>query len=198
MQTVSILFAGVGGQGIVLASRIVARCAFSAGYTVKESELHGMSQRGGSVISHVRFGDVVYSPLIPKGKAGFLVALEELEGLRYSYYLKPKGIVILNEKRVMPATVNPDTNPYPEDVKARLIGMGFQVDTLNALEVSKELGNPKVENIIVLGLLSQHLPMPLSAWEKTIHDSVPPRTLEINLKSFERGREIYRAFRMSR
>jgi indolepyruvate ferredoxin oxidoreductase, beta subunit len=198
MRTVSILFAGVGGQGIVLASRIVARCAFAAGYTVKESELHGMSQRGGSVISHVRFGEVVYSPLIPKGKAEFLVALEELEGLRYSYYLKPKGIVILNEKRVMPVTVNPDTNPYPEDVKARLIEMGFQVDTVNALEVSKELGNPKIENIIVLGLLSQHLPMPLSDWEKTIHDSVPPKTLEINLKAFERGREIYRAFRMSR
>ena len=191
MQTISILFAGVGGQGIILASRIVARCAFSAGYSVKESELHGMSQRGGSVISHVRFGDEVYSPLIPRGKAGLLVALEELEGIRYAYFLRPGGTVILNEKKVVPVTVNPETNPYPEDTKTRLAGMGLQVDAVNAIDVSKELGNPKVENTIVLGLLSRHLPLPISAWERTINESVPPGTLEINLKAFEKGREIY-------
>jgi indolepyruvate ferredoxin oxidoreductase beta subunit len=191
MQTISILFAGVGGQGIILASRIVARCAFSAGYSVKESELHGMSQRGGSVISHVRFGDEVHSPLIPRGKAGLLVALEELEGIRYAYFLRPGGTVILNEKKVMPVTVNPETNPYPAGIKERLAGMGLQVDAVNAVDASKELGNPKVENIIVLGLLSRHLPLPLSAWEKTIHESVPPGTLDINLKAFGRGREIH-------
>jgi indolepyruvate ferredoxin oxidoreductase, beta subunit len=191
MQTISILFAGVGGQGIILASRIVARCAFSAGYSVKESELHGMSQRGGSVISHVRFGDEVHSPLIPRGKAELLVALEELEGIRYAYFLRPGGTVILNEKKVMPVTVNPDTNPYPAGIKERLAGMGLQVDAVDALDVSKELGNPKVENIIVLGLLSGHLPLPLPSWEKTINESAPPGTLEINLKAFRRGREIH-------
>ena len=107
MDITSVLFAGVGGQGIILASSILAECAFNDGLMVKQSELHGMAQRGGSVISHVRFGKEVYSPLIPRGRADYLVALEELEGLRYNFYLKPGGVMILNKKRVIPPTADP-------------------------------------------------------------------------------------------
>lgn len=190
MGITSVLFAGVGGQGIILASKILAQCAFAAGYMVKESELHGMAQRGGSVTSHVRFGEEVYSPLIHKGKADFLVALEELEGLRYAYYLKPDGRVILNQRRIMPSSINPDSVPYPEDVKSQLEAMGFHVDEVNALEIAKNLGNPKGENIILIGMLSRYLPFPLSSWEMVIKESVPVKTIEINLTAFEKGREI--------
>jgi len=190
MDITNVLFSGVGGQGIILASKILTRCAFISGYSVKESELHGMAQRGGSVISHVRFGDEVYSPLIPKGKADFLVALEELEGLRYAYYLKPYGNVILNHRKVIPFTVNPASNPYPEDVKSKLISMGFHVDSVNAMEIANEMGNSKLENIIILGILSRYMPFTISAWEKTIRESVPPKTIEINIEAFKKGREL--------
>ena len=190
MGITNVLFAGVGGQGIILASKILAKCAFDSGYMVKESELHGMAQRGGSVTSHVRFGEEVYSPLIHRGKADFLVAMEELEGLRYAYYLKPNGKVILNQRRIMPSSIKPDSVPYPEDVKSQLEAMGFHVDEVNALEIAKNLGNPKGENIILIGMLSRYLPFPLSSWEMVIKESVPVKTIEINLTAFEKGREI--------
>jgi len=190
MEITNVLFAGVGGQGIILASKILAKCAFDSGYMVKESELHGMAQRGGSVTSHVRFGEEVYSPLIHRGKADFLVAMEELEGLRYTYYLKPNGRVILNQRRIMPSSINPDSVPYPEDVKSQLEAMGFHVDEVNALEIAKNLGNPKGENIILIGMLSRYLPFPLSSWEMVIKESVPLKTIEVNLAAFEKGREI--------
>ena len=190
MGIINVLFSGVGGQGIILASKILARCAFLSDYMVKESELHGMAQRGGSVTSHVRFGEEVYSPLIHKGKADFLVALEELEGLRYAYYLKPHGKVILNQKRVMPSFINPDGAPYPEDVEPLLKSMGFHVDSVNALEIANNLGNPKVENIIVMGILSRYMPFPLDVWETVVKESVPAKTIEINLAAFKKGREM--------
>lgn len=189
MKVTNVLFVGVGGQGIILASKIVAHCAFTEGLMVKESELHGMAQRGGSVVSHVRFGDEVYSPLIPKGKADILVAMEELEGVRSAHYLKPGGRVILNQRRIEPATVNPASSPYPEDVRSRLEAMGLRVDALNALEMAKSIGNLKVENIILIGALSRYLPFPPSLWERVIRDSVPPKTVGLNMTAFEKGRE---------
>ena len=190
MGITNVLFSGVGGQGIILASKILTKCAFVSGYMVKESELHGMAQRGGSVTSHVRFGEEVYSPLIHKGRADFMVALEELEGLRYAYYLKPDGKVILNQKRIVPSSINPAVAPYPEDVKSQLESMGFHVDSVNALEIATTLGNPKVENIIVMGVLSRYMPFPLAIWETVIKESVPPKTIEINLTAFNKGRDI--------
>lgn len=190
MGITNVLFSGVGGQGIILASKILAKCAFDSGYMVKESELHGMAQRGGSVTSHVRFGEEVYSPLIHKGKADFLVALEELEGLRYAFYLKPDGKVILNQKRVVPSSLNPAVAPYPKDVKSQLEAMGFHVDNVNAFEIANNLGNPKLDNIIVMGILSRYLPFTISTWETVIKKSVPVKTIEINLVAFGKGREI--------
>jgi len=190
METKSVLFAGVGGQGIILASKILAKCAFDSGFMVKESELHGMAQRGGSVVSHVRFGDEVNSPLIPVGKSDFLVSMEELEGLRYTYYLNPQSVVIYNVKKIIPPTINPETAPYPEDAKAVLVGMGFHVDEVNAPEIAREAGNPKTENIVLLGALSNYLPFTLSQWEKTVGESVPVKFTDINLLAFHKGREI--------
>ncbi len=189
MNITSILLAGVGGQGIVLASRILAKCAFSAGFMVKESEFHGMAQRGGSVISHVRFGEEVYSPLIPGGKADFMVALEELEGLRYSYFLKPSAQVILNSRQVMPSVIIPENSRYPENIRLKLESRGFRVEAVNALETAEELGNLKVENIILVGALSLYLPFTMEDWQKTIEESVPAKTIEINIKAFKTGRE---------
>ncbi|MEW6587312.1 MAG: indolepyruvate oxidoreductase subunit beta [Nitrospirota bacterium] len=190
MGIVNVLFSGVGGQGVILASRILAQCAFVSGYMVKESELHGMAQRGGSVTSHVRFGEEVYAPLIPKGKADFLVALEELEGLRYAYYLKPSGTVILNRKEVVPSSLNPEVAPYPKDVKARLEAMGFYVNSVDAFRIAESLGNPKLDNIIVMGMLSRYLPFTIAKWEKVIEEFVPVKTIELNLAAFRKGREI--------
>lgn len=190
MGITNVLFSGVGGQGIILASKILAKCAFASGYMVKESELHGMAQRGGSVTSHVRFGEEVYSPLIHKGKADFLVALEELEGLRYAFYLKPDGKVILNQKRVVPSSLNPAVAPYPKDVKSQLEAMGFHVDNVNAFEIANTLGNPKLDNIIVMGILSRYLPFTISTWETVIKESVPVKTIDINLVAFGKGREL--------
>lgn len=189
MGITNVLFAGVGGQGIILASKILTKCAFVSGYMVKESELHGMAQRGGSVTSHVRFGEEVFSPLIHRGKADFLVALEQLEGLRYSYFLKPDGTVILNQKKVIPSYINPPAT-YPADAKSELESMGYHVHTVNAFEIANELGNVKLENIIVMGVLSPHLPFTLSVWEQVIQESVPPKTIDINLTAFRKGRDL--------
>jgi len=190
MTVTSVLFAGVGGQGIILGSIALAKCAYLEGLMVKESELHGMAQRGGSVISHVRFGEEVYSPLIPRGKADYLVAMEELEGLRHVVYLKKNASIILNQRKMPPSTVTQNAAVYPEHVKSQLESMGFHVIALNALEIAKTLGNLKVENIILLGALSLHLPFAVSTWERVIRESVPAKTIDINLAAFMKGRTI--------
>jgi indolepyruvate ferredoxin oxidoreductase, beta subunit len=192
MNITSVLFSGVGGQGIVLASSILAKCAFLSGLMVKESELHGMAQRGGSVISHVRFGHEVFSPLIPKGAVDFLVALEELEGLRNSYYLKPSATIILNTKKIIPQSADPNINPYPEDAEKRLASEGFRVVAIDSLAIAKEVGNLKVENVIMVGALSSYLNFTFDTWEQAISESVPQKTVQINIEAFKKGQEITR------
>lgn len=188
METTSILFSGVGGQGIILASQLVSHLAFSLGYMVKESEVHGMAQRGGSVVSHVRFGKEVYSPLIPKGKTDFLVAMEELEGLRNINYLKPAGRVILNTRKIVPATASAKTIPYPDNIANQITSLGFTVDAIDAFGIAQKLGNQKIENIILLGALSKYLPFPQEAWEKIISEAVPQKTIALNLTGFNLGK----------
>lgn len=156
---------------------------------VKESELHGMAQRGGSVVSHVRFGTEVFSPLIPVGKADFLVAMEELECLRYTYFLKPGSRVVINMRKIQPPHLNPAT-PYPEDALSLLKTAGFPVDALNALEIAKDAGTPKAENVVLVGALSHYLPFDISVWEQTIRESVPEKFMEINLAAFHKGRNL--------
>lgn len=189
MPVTSILFSGVGGQGIILASKVLARCAFDCGYMVKESEMHGMAQRGGSVTGHVRFGKDVYSPLIPSGSADYLVVMEELEGLRNADYLKPKGRAIFNRRKVPPSFLKPGFD-YPEDIKFRLDSLGFQVKEIDALGMAKQLGNPRVENLVLLGALSGYLALPLSAWLRAVKESVPAKTIELNMAAFKMGRDF--------
>ncbi|MCE5312068.1 MAG: indolepyruvate oxidoreductase subunit beta [Nitrospiraceae bacterium] len=190
MATTSVFFAGVGGQGIVLGSKILANTAFSAGCMVKECELHGMAQRGGSVVSHVRFGEEAHSPLIPQGSADFLVVMEELEGLRYTCYLKPGATVVLNTKKIIPSTVTEGNASYPDDVPLLFKNMGYRVVSIDAAEIAKQLGNPKGENIVLIGALSAMLNFDENIWTDIIRQSVPQKTIEQNLDSFRRGREF--------
>lgn len=186
---INVLFAGVGGQGVILASAILSQAAFKNGYDVKDSELHGMAQRGGSVISHVRFGEVVYSPLIPKGKADYFVATEELEGLRYVGFVKKGGKVILNKRRTIPVTVSERT-PYPENVKQQMEALNLEVLEIDAPEIAKNLGSSKVENVILVGALSSFLPLSLEHWYEAIRELVPKKTIDINIEAFEEGRKF--------
>lgn len=188
-EVTNVLFAGVGGQGVILASAILSHAAFKNGYDVKDSELHGMAQRGGSVISHVRFGVVVYSPLIPKGKADYFVATEELEGLRYVGFVKKGGKVILNKRRTIPVTVSERT-PYPENVKQQMEALNLEVLEIDAPEIAKNLGSSKVENVILVGALSSFLPISLEHWYEAIRELVPKKTIDINIEAFEEGRKF--------
>lgn len=188
-DVVNILFAGVGGQGVVLASAILAETAFKNGYDVKDSELHGMAQRGGSVISHVRYGKIINSPLIPRAKADYFLATEELEGLRYAHFVKPKGKVILNRRKNEPVTVS-EKCPYPQNVKKDMEAMGLDVIEIDAPEIAKKIGSIKVENIVLIGALSSLLSLSLDKWQESIKEMVPPKTIELNLKAFEEGRRI--------
>ncbi len=188
-DVVNILFAGVGGQGVILASAILAETAFKNGYDVKDSELHGMAQRGGSVISHVRYGQTVNSPLIPRGKADYFVATEELEGMRYAHFVRPKGKVILNKRKTEPVTVSQNC-PYPENVKNNIEAMDLEVIEIDAPEIAKKIGSSKVENIVLIGALSSLLSLSFEKWQETIREMVPPKTIELNLKAFEEGRKI--------
>jgi indolepyruvate ferredoxin oxidoreductase, beta subunit len=190
MKITSVLCSGVGGQDIILASAILAKAAFIHGLMVKESELHGMAQRGGSVISHVRFGSEVFSPLIPRGGADFLVALEELEGLRNLHYLRSDGIIILNNKQIVPPSADQTNNPYPSDIVGSMEGEGFRVCTLDSLAIAREVGNLKVENVIMVGALSSFLEFPMNVWEQAISESVPQKTVLMNIEAFKKGRGI--------
>lgn len=184
-QTVNILLSGTGGQGIVLASRIIAMCAFKAGFEVKESEIHGMAQRGGSVIGQIRFGKKVNSPSIPLGTADLMLALEELEALRYLHYLREKATVILNHKQILPAGLEP--SQYPQDISERIKSKGYKVIDIKAEEVAKKIGSSKVENTILLGTLSLFLPFERDIWKEVLKEAVPEKFLELNIKAFEEG-----------
>lgn len=180
--------AGTGGQGIVLASRIVAQVAFQSGFDVKESELHGMAQRGGSVVGHIRFGKKVYSPAIPAGQADILVALEEMEAIRYLPFLKKSGKIIFNRKKITPAMA--EDNQYPESIENSLKEKNFAVYAIDAEKVAKDLGAPKVENSVILGFLSVFLSFNEKEWLEVIKNSVPQKTVDLNIKAFQEGRRL--------
>lgn len=184
----NLVIVGTGGQGIILASRIIAWCAFKSGFDVKESEIHGMAQRGGSVIGQVRFGKKVYSPSIPPGEAHIMLALEELEALRYLHFLKDGGNIILNLKQILPVNLEPSL--YPQNIPQELSNRGYKVVTIKAEEIAKALGSIKVENTVLLGVLSLLLPFSLKVWEEVLTSSVPSKMVDLNLKAFSKGREI--------
>ena len=183
-----LVIVGVGGQGTLLASKILGRLALDAGLGVKVSEVHGMSQRGGSVITHVRVGDSVHSPLVSTGNADYLLSFEALEGARAAGYLKPEGILIVNTQRISPMSVITGATKYPENPLNVPELKEKKVEALDALQLAENAGSQKAVNLVLLGKLSCHLPFSDEAWQQAIAVSVPHKTLEVNVRAFESGR----------
>ena len=184
------LFAGVGGQGTLLAADIVALLGMAAGYDVKKSEVHGMAQRGGSVTSHVRWGESVHSPLIMPKEADYLIAFERLEALRYIDMLSAEGVVLINDYRIVPVSVSSGGKKYPtEKGEASAYADGDQKRLyVPAMEMAREIGNARVNNIIMLGTLSCLLDVPMETWLRVISERVPKRYVALNEEAFLRGR----------
>lgn len=189
MKTKNIIICGVGGQGIILASNVLCTAAFTEGNDVKKSEVHGMAQRGGSVITHVRFGEKVYSPLIEQGTADFILAFEKLEALRYLHYLKPKGMIIINDREVPPMSVLVGAAKYPKDIQSKLKRRGKTL-FVDASAPALELGNIRTVNIILLGVLSQCMDFEKKSWDRAIKKNVKAKYVDLNMTAFEKGKEI--------
>ncbi|MGB9721268.1 MAG: indolepyruvate oxidoreductase subunit beta [bacterium] len=180
----SIIICGVGGQGILLASDILCTAAFLAGFDVKKSEIHGMAQRGGSVITHVRFGRKVYSPLIEEGSADFILSFEKLEAFRYSYYLKKNGIAIVNDLQLPPMSVLTGAKTYPENIIEDLKKIG-RVDLIPAQDIAIKLGNVRAVNVVLLGSLARYMDFPQHIWIDAIKENVKTQYVELNIKAFD-------------
>ena len=187
-KTTNVMIVGVGGQGTLLASKTLGKLLVSEGYDVKVSEVHGMSQRGGSVVTYVRFGEKVYSPIIDKGEADFIVSFEQLEAARYLPYLKKGGRIVTNSQKIDPMPVITGAADYPENLLEKLKNAGVSVDAMDCVSLAEEAGSVKAVNIVLLGRLSKYFDMPLEKWEKAIEACVPPKFVELNKKAFEKGR----------
>ena len=187
METKSIMIVGVGGQGSLLASKLLGRLLLTRGYDIKVSEVHGMSQRGGSVVTYVRFGDKVYSPVIDKGEADYIVSFELLEAARWTEYLKPGGKIITNTQQINPMPVIIGAAEYPENLLDKMKAAGLDVDALDALTLAEEAGSSKAVNLVLMGRLSKYFDIPAGEWLATIEASVPAKFLEMNKKAFTLG-----------
>ena len=187
METKSIMIVGVGGQGTLLASRILGNAVISEGYDVKVSEVHGMSQRGGSVVTYVRYGDKVYSPIIDKGGADIVLAFEELEAYRALPYLKKGGKIIVNTQQTDPMPVITGVAKYPENIIEKLKVTGAEIIDRDALSMAIEAGNMKAVNVVLIGVMAKNTSIDKSVWIDTIKSTVPAKFLDVNLKAFEIG-----------
>ena len=185
----NIILTGVGGQGILTASEIISEAAVQAGYDVKKSEVHGMSQRGGSVNSHVRFGEKVYSTLVTKGDCDLLLGFEKLEALRMASFVKEDGNIVVNNQRINPTTVISGSATYPENIEEALKERFKLVTFIDALRIAQQAGNPRTANTAMLGAASKLLDIPADIWEKAIIQRVPERYIEANLRAFQMGLE---------
>jgi indolepyruvate ferredoxin oxidoreductase beta subunit len=183
------MIAGVGGQGTILAGRIVSLLALQAGYTVKVSEVHGMSQRGGSVLTQVRYGNEVHSPIINPGEADVLLAFEKLEALRMLPLVKPQGRAIINTQELPPLPVLSGAMSYPEDIEQRLQGFGVEVTLLDAYSLALKAGSAKAVNTVLLGKLSQSQEFSIESWQQAMNEAIKPQFLDLNLLAFNLGRE---------
>lgn len=188
MKTQNIMIVGVGGQGTLLASKLLGRLLLSRGYDVKVSEVHGMSQRGGSVVTYVRFGERVHSPLIDKGGADYIVSFELLEAARYLEYLSPTGKVITNTQQVNPMPVIIGAAEYPAHLLEKMEAAGCCVDALDALSLAEQAGSAKAVNLVLLGRLSRYFDFSEAEWMQAIEAGVPEKFLQMNKKAFKLGR----------
>lgn len=188
-ETTSVVLAGVGGQGILLASEIVARAAMLAGLDVKTNEVHGMAQRGGSVVAQIRFGAEVFSPLVARGTARVLGALERIEALRQFDLVAPDGLAVVSSEMIVPVTVSSGQASYPADAEARLRSAFPRLIYLDAVEIAEQLGNRRAANLVVLGAMAGELGLPDEGWQEAIRGSVKPRHVDVNLRAFAAGKE---------
>lgn len=188
-DSTNIVICGVGGQGIILASDVLCHTAFLEGLDVKKSEVHGMAQRGGSVITHVRFGKKIYSPLIEEGTSDYILAFEKLEALRYMYYLKKTGQIIVDNREIPPMSVLVGQARYPENIDGKLRKSG-KTPFVNVANIALELGNIRVVNIILLGVLSTFLDFRKESWARAISDNVKEKFVDLNITAFNRGRKL--------
>ena len=187
-NTKNIMIVGVGGQGTLLTSRILGGITVEAGYDVKLSEVHGMAQRGGSVVTFVRYGEKVAEPIVEEGQADLLIAFEMLEAKRYAHFLKKDGVLVVNEQRIDPITVVTGAATYPEGIVEEL-EKEYSVLKIDAMDEALKLGNSKVFNIIVLGMAAKHMDFSKEDWLKVIEKTVPPKTVDMNKKAFLLGYE---------
>jgi indolepyruvate ferredoxin oxidoreductase beta subunit len=186
----NILMCGVGGQGILLASEITSSALIKAGYDVKKSEVHGMAQRGGSVVAHLRYGDKVYSPLIEPGTADIELAFEILESVRYMNYLHKNSKVIVNTQKIYPPSVATGVETYPDDILDTLRQSKLSVLPIDAFSVAQELGEPRAVNMVIVGSLSYFLPIKENIFINVIKERLPEKIQKVNLEAFSTGREL--------
>ena len=184
----SIMIVGVGGQGSLLASKLLGRAAMDKGYDVKVSEVHGMSQRGGSVVTYVKFGDKVNSPIIDRGEADYIISFELLEAARYVQFLKPGGQIVTNTQQIDPMPVIAGTAEYPAELISKMEAAGAKVDAIDALSLAEKAGSAKAANIVLMGVFSKYVPdITREEWEKAVEACVPPKFLELNKVAFDMG-----------
>ena len=188
METRSIMIVGVGGQGSLLASRLLGNVLLAKGFDVKVSEVHGMSQRGGSVVTYVRYGDEVCSPIIEKGEADVIISFELLESARWLPYLKKGGKLITSTQQLDPMPVITGAAQYPEDIAAKIKAIGIQVTAVDALGLAEQAGNAKASNVVLMGVVSAQTEFEEELWQNAIEQCVPPKFLELNKKAFDLGR----------
>ena len=190
METKNVMIVGVGGQGSLLASKLLGRLLLDQGYDVKVSEVHGMSQRGGSVVTYVRYGDKVASPIIDRGEADYVVSFELLEAARWLPYLKPDGQIVTNIQRIDPMPVITGAASYPENLVEKMRATGARVDAVDCLALAREAGSSKAVNLVLMGRLSHYFDLPEEAWQGAIEACVPAKFLELNKKAFELGKNV--------
>ena len=188
METKSIMIVGVGGPGSLLASRLLGNVLLAQGYDVKVSEVHGMSQRGGSVVTYVKYGDKVYSPVIEKGEADAVISFELLEAARCLPFLKKGGHLITSTQQIDPMPVITGAAQYPEGLVDKLRAAGAELVAVDALKLAEEAGSPKASNVVLMGVLASRMDYPEELWQKAIEQCVPAKFLELNKKAFELGK----------
>jgi indolepyruvate ferredoxin oxidoreductase beta subunit len=187
-KTYSILFAGVGGQGVLLAAEITAMAAVRGGFEVKQTEVHGVSQRGGSVETHVRFGKQVWSPVVTPGKADVVVALEKLEALRFGHFAHPEeGLILANDFEIVPGSIKDADRSYPYDALDIIKKRKYRLLSMPASQIARDLGDARMANVVLLGAMSIWLPISNTHWDKTLRQRIPERFREANLKAFAAG-----------
>ena len=188
METKAIMIVGVGGQGSLLASRLLGNVLLAQGYDVKVSEVHGMSQRGGSVVTYVKYGDKVYSPVIEKGEADAVISFELLEAARSLPFLKKGGKLITSTQQIDPMPVITGAAKYPEELEAKLKAAGVELVAVDALSLAEQAGTAKASNVVLMGVLASRMDYPEELWQKALEQCVPAKFLELNKKAFELGK----------